>query len=52
MANLFALGYFPALALGADIVWIFPTVSAPFRLIWYILIAVELFRLAASLKER
>jgi hypothetical protein len=52
MANLFALGYFPVLILGANIVWIFPTVSAPFRLVWYILIAVGLFRLATSLKER
>jgi hypothetical protein len=49
-ANLFALGYFPALALGAEIVWVFPTISAPFRMIWYILIAIGLFRLAANIK--
>lgn len=49
-ANLFALGYFPALALGSDIVWVFPTVSAPFRMVWYILIAIGLFRLAANIK--
>lgn len=44
-ANLFALGYFPALAIGSEIIWVFPTVSAPFRMIWYILIAIKLFQL-------
>jgi hypothetical protein len=46
-ANLLALGYFPALALGLDFIWVFPAFSAPFRMIWYILIAIGLFRLAS-----
>jgi hypothetical protein len=50
IANVSALGYFPALALGAEIVWVFPTVSAPFRIAWYILIAIGLFRLASKME--
>jgi hypothetical protein len=48
-ANLIALGYFPALALGAGIVWVFPTVSAPLRMVWYVLTAIGLFRLGSKI---
>jgi hypothetical protein len=30
--------------------WIFPTISAPLRMIWYILIAIKLFQLASAKK--
>lgn len=51
IANGFALIGLPALALGPVIAWAPPTISAPFRMIWYILIAIGLFRLAASIKD-
>lgn len=51
MANGFALIGLPALALGPAIAWAPPTISAPFRMIWYILIAIGLFRLAARVKN-
>ena len=47
LANGFGLGYFVALPfVPADDIWIFPTSSAPFRVLWYILIAFKLFQLA------
>ena len=46
LANGFGLGYFLALPFSPEYIWIFPTVSAPFRIIWYILIAIKLFQLA------
>jgi hypothetical protein len=48
LANGFALGQFVALAIAPAILWLPPTISAPFRLAWYILIAIGLFRLARS----
>ena len=51
LANVFALGYFVALAFAPAIVWVPPTISAPFRLIWYVLIAIGLFRLAATINN-
>jgi hypothetical protein len=48
LANGFALGYFIALPLIPEYIWIFPTISAPFRMIWYILIAIKLFQLARA----
>lgn len=51
LANVFALGYFVALAFAPAIVWVPPTISAPFRLIWYVLIAIGLFRLAATVNN-
>ena len=50
LANGLALGHFVALALAlAPIIAGLPTiVSAPFRMVWYILIAVGLFRLGSS----
>ena len=46
LANLFALGQFVFLAVLPPLVWLPPTLSAPLRLLWYLLIAVGLFRLA------
>ena len=48
IAIVLALGYFVALLFAPSIVWLPPTLSAPFRLIWYVLIALQLFRLGAS----
>lgn len=48
LANGFALGYFAALIFAPTLVWLPPSVSAPFRLIWYVLIAVRLFQLASG----
>jgi hypothetical protein len=45
LANGIALGFFIVLAFAPSIVWLPPTLSAPFRLIWYILIALRFFRL-------
>jgi hypothetical protein len=44
--NGIGLGYFMALPFTPEFIWIFPTFSAPFRVIWYILIAFKLFQLA------
>ena len=52
LANVFALGYFVALVFAPALVWLPPSISAPFRLIWYILIAVRLFKLASSGPDR
>ena len=45
LANSFGLGYFIALIFAPAMSWIPPTLSAPFRLIWYVLIALRLFKL-------
>ena len=45
LANGLALLGFVALAFGPSVSWIPPTLSAPFRMIWYILIAIKLFKL-------
>jgi hypothetical protein len=50
LANVFYLGYFIALIFAPTILWLPPTISAPFRIIWYVLIAIGLFRLAAKVK--
>jgi len=48
LANgLYLLGYV-ALALAPAIYGIFPPLAAPFRMIWHVLIAVKLFKLASS----
>jgi hypothetical protein len=51
LANGLALGYFAALIFAPALVWLPPSVSAPFRLIWYILIAVRLFQLGAGASD-
>lgn len=48
MANGLVLSYYVALPLAPAIAPLFPAVSAPFRLIWYVLIARTLFRLARA----
>lgn len=46
LANGIALFYFISLLFAPEIVWIPHTLSAPLRLIWYILIAIKLIQLA------
>jgi len=48
LANGLALLGFIALAFGPTISWIPPTLAAPFRMIWYVLIAIKLFKLARN----
>lgn len=48
LANGLALTGLFIIAFVPEIYWIFPTASAPFRMIWYILIALQLFKLAKS----
>ena len=45
LANSFGLSYFIVLVFAPAISWLPPTISAPFRLIWYVLIAIKLFKL-------
>ncbi len=51
LANILALGQFVALAVAPAIIWLPPTLSAPLRMVWYILIAVGLFRLGSGKVE-
>jgi len=44
VANSFGLCYFILLVFAPAISWLPPTLSAPFRLIWYVLIAIKLFK--------
>ena len=46
LANGIGLCYFIGLAIGSDLYWIPIPISAPFRVIWYFLIALRLFKLA------
>jgi hypothetical protein len=46
LANGIGLAYFPVLALAPMLYVIPPVLSAPFRMVWYFLIAVSLFKLA------
>jgi hypothetical protein len=48
LANGLGLLYFLALAFAPAILWLPPTLSAPFRMVWYVLIALKLFQLARS----
>jgi hypothetical protein len=48
LANGLGLAYFPALAFAPVIVWLPPTLSAPFRIAWYVLIALKLLRLSKT----
>jgi len=48
LANGLGLGQFVALALVPAILALPPSLSAPFRLAWYILIAIRLFQLASA----
>lgn len=44
LANGFGLLLFPALIFAPAIAWLPPSLSAPFRVIWYMLIAIKLFK--------
>lgn len=48
LANGLGLGFFVTLAFAPSISWLPPTLSAPFRIAWYILIARRLFQLAKA----
>lgn len=48
LANGFGLGYFITLVFAPKIIWLPPTISAPFRMAWYIMIAVKLIQLSKS----
>jgi hypothetical protein len=48
LANMFQLGYFMALVFTPAIYVFFPILSAPFRVVWYVLIARKLFQLGAQ----
>ena len=50
LANGIGLVYFIVLVFWPEILWLPPTLSAPFRMIWYILIAVKLFKLSRGEK--
>jgi hypothetical protein len=51
VANSLVLTYFVALPLAPAIASLFPAASAPFRLLWYILIARRLFQLGRGAPE-
>ena len=46
LANSFGLLLFIALIFAPAIAWLPPSLSAPFRVTWYVLIAIKLFKLA------
>jgi hypothetical protein len=51
LANGLALGYFVALAVAPAYIALPMVASAPFRVVWYVLIALRLFRLGRVQKE-
>jgi hypothetical protein len=51
VANSLVLTFYVALPLAPEIAPLFPAASAPFRLIWYILIAWRLFQLGRGVPE-
>jgi hypothetical protein len=52
LANGFGIGYFIGLLFIPDYSWFFPTISAPFRMIWYTLIAIKLFQLGRAKNQK
>ena len=52
LANGFGLLLFIALIFTPDMAWIPPSLSAPFRVAWYILIAIKLFKLAKKQRRK
>jgi hypothetical protein len=48
LANSFGLLLFPTLIFTPAIIWLPPSLSAPFRVTWYVLIAIKLFKLAKA----
>lgn len=51
VANSLVLSYFVAMPVVPSIAFLFPATSAPFRLLWYILIARRLFQLGRGAPE-
>jgi len=51
LAHGFGLGYFLALAFAPAVIAVPPSISAPFLLVWYVLIARRLFRLGSGVPE-
>jgi hypothetical protein len=51
VANASTMGYFATLLVAPSLTGIPPSIAAPFRLIWYVLIARTLFRLARIPKQ-
>jgi len=51
VANSLVLTYYVALPLAPEIAFLFPATSAPFRLLWYILITRRLFQLGRGAPE-
>jgi hypothetical protein len=49
LANAIGLGYFVALIFAQEMLWLPPSLSAPFRMTWYILISIQLFKLGRLL---
>lgn len=52
LANGLALATLPVLILWPGLIWLPHSLAAPFRLIWYVLIAVKLFQLAGQANHR
>jgi len=52
LANGCGLAFFAAFAFVPAYCWLFPTISAPFRLVWYLLIAIKLFQLGAGVTNK
>ena len=48
LANGIGLGYFVTLILVPPLIWLPPSLSAPFRITWYILIAVKLLKITKT----
>ena len=51
LANSFGLLLFPTLIFAPAIAWLPLSFSAPFRVTWYVLIAIKLFKLAKNVNE-
>lgn len=51
LANSFGLLLFPTLIFIPALAWLPPSLSAPFRVTWYVLIAIKLFKLAKNTNE-
>lgn len=49
LANGIGLGYFVALIFAPEILWLPPSLSALFRMVWYVLIAIQLLKLGRRL---
>lgn len=50
--NILGLLFFPVLILAPEFHWIPPTASAPFRMIWYVMSAIQLLKLAIKVAKK